>query len=181
MHTRWSWWLKQPDSFTVWDYEVIFTALCAEYKAKQNCCRELGVLPSFRARTFLKYKNIPELMIWKVRKDSVVFKQLYFIAKRFTVVDYHTLEAMFLFTTIEKNKETVTVLWTRDFLPRPFCLEIKVNLWRKKGKQLFPKTVVARNSVLQINNTHLNRSHCWQHLQEVTKKLSHSWWVDRSK
>jgi len=72
-------------------------------------------------------------------------------------------------------------LWTRDFLPRPFCLEIKVNLWRKKGKQLFSKTVVARNSALQINNTHLNRSCCWQHLQEVTKKLSHSRWVDRSK
>ena len=48
-------------------------------------------------------------MIWKVRKDSVVFKQRYFIAKWFTVVDYHTLEAMFLLTTIEKNKETLSL------------------------------------------------------------------------
>ena len=49
--------------------------------AKQNRCRELGVLPSFRVRTFLKYKNIPELMILKVRKDFMVFKQSDFIAK----------------------------------------------------------------------------------------------------
>ena len=52
-----------------------------EYKAKQNRCRELGVLPSFRVRTSLKYKNIPGLMILKVRKDLMVFKQRDFIAK----------------------------------------------------------------------------------------------------
>ena len=38
------------------------------------------VLPSFRVRTFLKYKNIPELMILKERKDFTLFKQRDFIA-----------------------------------------------------------------------------------------------------
>ena len=52
MHTRRSWWFKQFDWFANSDYDVIFTALEGEYKAKQNCCRELGVLPSFRVRTF---------------------------------------------------------------------------------------------------------------------------------
>ena len=51
------------------------------YKAKQNRCRELGVLPSFRVRTFLKYQNIPELVILKVREDFMVCKQRDFIAK----------------------------------------------------------------------------------------------------
>ena len=54
------------------DYDVIFTALGGEYKAKQNRCRELGVLLSFRVRTFFKYKNIPQLMILKVREDFMV-------------------------------------------------------------------------------------------------------------
>ena len=36
---------------------------------------ELGVLPSFRLRTFWKYKNTLVLMILKVRKDFMVFKQ----------------------------------------------------------------------------------------------------------
>ena len=57
-----------------------FTALGGEYiklKAKQNRCRELGVLPSFRAKTFWKKKkkNIPVLMISKLRKDFMVFKR----------------------------------------------------------------------------------------------------------
>ena len=29
------------------------------YKAKQNRCRELGVLPSFRVRTFFKIQEYP--------------------------------------------------------------------------------------------------------------------------
>ena len=51
------------------------TALGGAYKAKQNRCPELGVLPSFRLRFFWKYKNIPVLMILKVRKHFMVFKQ----------------------------------------------------------------------------------------------------------
>ena len=56
-------------------------------------------------------------MILKVRKDFMVFKQRDFIAKWFTVVDFHTLEAMFLLTCTEENEAAiVTVLWTWDFL-----------------------------------------------------------------
>ena len=40
---------------------------------------------------------------------------------------------------------------------------------------------MARNTALQIKNAHLDCSRCWQHLQEATKKLSHSQWVGRSK
>ena len=60
-------------------------------------------------------------MILKAREDFMVCKQRDFIAKWFTVVDFHTLEAMFLLATTEE-KETalsLTVLWTRDFLARP--------------------------------------------------------------
>ena len=63
---------KQSDWFAISDYDVIFTALGGEYKAEQNRCRELGVLLSFRVRTFFKYKNIPQLMILKVREDFMV-------------------------------------------------------------------------------------------------------------
>ena len=38
-------------------------------------------------------------MILKVREDFIVCKQRDFIAKWFTEVDFHTLEAMFLLTT----------------------------------------------------------------------------------
>ena len=30
-----------------------------EYKAKQNRCRELGVLPKFQSKTFLKIREYP--------------------------------------------------------------------------------------------------------------------------
>ena len=36
------------------DYDVIFTGLGGEYKAEQNCCRELGVLPKFHRKAFLE-------------------------------------------------------------------------------------------------------------------------------
>ena len=39
------------------DYDVIFTALGGEYKAEQNHCRELGVLPKFQSKNFLKIQE----------------------------------------------------------------------------------------------------------------------------
>ena len=43
-----------------------------------------------------------------------------------------------------------------------FCVEIEVNLWRKKGKQIISKTVRASKltwqRTLQMNNAHLDRS-----------------------
>ena len=37
----------------------IFTALAGEYKAEQNRCRELGVLPKFLSKAFLKIHEYP--------------------------------------------------------------------------------------------------------------------------
>ena len=48
-------------------------------------------------------------MILKVRKDFMAFKQRYFIAKWFTVVDFHTLEAMFLLTTKEEKEAPLSL------------------------------------------------------------------------
>ena len=45
-------------------------------------------------------------MILKVRKDFIVFKWRDFIVKWFTVVDFHTLKAMFLLTTTEGMEDT---------------------------------------------------------------------------
>ena len=75
-------------------------------------------------------------MILKVRKDVMVFKQRDFIAKWFTVVDFHTLEAMFLLTTT-KEKEAALWLFCELWISsqNQFCLEIEVNSSRKKGKQ----------------------------------------------
>ena len=41
------------------DYDVIFTALGGEYKAEQIRCRELGVLPKFHSKAFLKIHKYP--------------------------------------------------------------------------------------------------------------------------
>ena len=76
-------------------------------------------------------------MILKVRDDFMVCKQRDFIAKWFTVFDFHTLEAMFLLTTrAEKEKGAALSLFCelRISSQDQFCLEIEVNLRRKKGK-----------------------------------------------
>ena len=36
---------------------MIFTTLGGEYKAKQNNCCELGVLPKFQSKNFLKIQE----------------------------------------------------------------------------------------------------------------------------
>ena len=54
------------------------TALGVEYKAKQNRCRELDVLPKFQSKNFLKIQqeySCVKLIILKVRKDFMLFKQ----------------------------------------------------------------------------------------------------------
>ena len=56
-------------------------------------------------------------MILKVRKDFVVFKQRDFIAKWFTVVDFHTVEVMFSLTTTEEGEAALSLFcehWTAD-------------------------------------------------------------------
>ena len=74
-------------------------------------------------------------MILEFRKDFMVFKQRDYIAKWFTVLDFHTLEAMFLLTTTEKKEASLSLLCELGISSQDqFCLEIEVNLWRKKGK-----------------------------------------------
>ena len=83
-------------------------------------------------------------MILKVRKDFVVFKQRDFIAKWFTVVDFHTVEVMFSLPTTEEGETALSLFCELEiFSQNQFCLEIEVNLLRKKGKQIFSKTVRA--------------------------------------
>ena len=50
---------KQSDWLAISDYEVIFTALGGEYKAEQNRCRKLGVLPKFHSKALLKIHEHP--------------------------------------------------------------------------------------------------------------------------
>ena len=76
-------------------------------------------------------------MILKVRKDFMVFKQLDFIAKWFTVVDFHMLNVMFLLTTTEENEAALSLFCELGISSQDqICLDIEVNLWRKKGKQI---------------------------------------------
>ena len=83
-------------------------------------------------------------MILKVREDFTVCKQRDFIAKWFTVVDFHTLEAMFFLTTAAEKEAALSLFCELGISSQDqFCLEIEVNLWRKKGKQIFSKTVRA--------------------------------------
>ena len=83
-------------------------------------------------------------MILKVRKDVMVFKQRDFIAKWFTVVDFHTLEAiMFLLTTTEEKEAALTLFYElRISSQDQFCLEREVNLWGKKESKYFRKLYV---------------------------------------
>ena len=84
-------------------------------------------------------------MILKVREDFLVCKQRDFIAKWFTAVDFHTLEAMFLLTTTAEKVAAFSLFRElRISSQDQFCLEIEVNLRRKKGKQIFSKTVRAK-------------------------------------
>ena len=64
-------------------------------------------------------------MIVKVRKDFIVFKWRDFIVKWSTVVDFHTLKAMFLLTTTEEMDDTSSLFCEFGIsLQDQFCLEI---------------------------------------------------------
>ena len=84
-------------------------------------------------------------MILKVREDFMVCKQRDFITKWFTVVDFHTPrpEAMFLLTTTAEKEAALSLFCELGISSQDqFCLEIEVNLRRKKGKQHFRKVYV---------------------------------------
>ena len=69
--------------------------------------------------------------------------------KWFTVVDFHTLEAMFL--PLQTKKAALSLFYELGISSQDqFCLEIEADLWRKKGKQIFSKTVRASKLTWQI-------------------------------
>ena len=73
----------------------------------------------------------------------MVFKQRDFIAKWFTVVDFHTLEAMFLLITTEENEAALSLFCELEISSQDqICLEIEVNLWIKKESKYFRKLYV---------------------------------------
>ena len=83
-------------------------------------------------------------MFLKVRKDFMVCKQRDFIAKWFTVVDFHTLETMFLLTTTAEKEAALSLFCELGISSQDqFCLEIEINLRRIKEKQIFSKTLGA--------------------------------------
>ena len=66
-------------------------------------------------------------------------------------------------TTTEENEAALSLFCELGISSQDqFCLEIEVNLWRKKGKQIFSKTVRASKltwqRTLQMNNAHLDRN-----------------------
>ena len=114
-------------------------------------------------------------MILKAREDFMVFEQPKFIAKWLTVVSYSRSNVV-IDHCRGKGGRFVTVLWTRDFLARPILPGNRSLFMKKKRKSnIFENCTcqqvnMAKNSALQISNTHFDRSRCWQHLQEATKK-----------
>ena len=85
-------------------------------------------------------------MILKVREDFMVCKQRDFIAKWFTVVDFHTLEAMFLLTTTAEKEAALRLCHcfagTRDFLARPLSSGNRSWFTEKKKRKYFRKLYV---------------------------------------
>ena len=64
---------------------VRYLGLC--YKAEQNRCRELGVLPKIHGKNVLKIQKYPRVMTLKVRKDFMLLNSV-IIVKWFTVADF---------------------------------------------------------------------------------------------
>ena len=93
--------------------------------------------------------------------------------KWFTVADFLYARS-YVYHYRGKRGRFVTVLWFRDFLARPILPINRCQFMEKRGRQIFLKIVRAskltRQRTLEINNAHLDRSRCWQHLQEATKK-----------
>ena len=113
-------------------------------------------------------------MTLKAGKDFMVFKQRDLLWSGLLLLTFCTLEAVF--TTTEENKVAFTVLWFRNFLARPILPINRSYFMEKRGTQIFSKIVriraskLTRQRALEINNAHLDRSRCWQRLQEATKK-----------
>ena len=82
-------------------------------------------------------------MILKVSKDFMVFKQRDVIAKWFTVVDFHTLEAMFLLTTTAEKEAALSLFCRNSGFPRKTTFVGKQKLiYGEKKRKYFRKLYV---------------------------------------
>ena len=70
------------------DYDVIFTPLGGEYKAQQNRCCELVVLPKFHSKAFFKRHEYPSADDFEGKKRLQGVYTALFIVKWFTVADF---------------------------------------------------------------------------------------------
>ena len=60
--------VTQSDWLAILDYDVVFTTPGGEYKAEQNRCRELGVLPTFHSKNVLKIQEYPSVEDFERKK-----------------------------------------------------------------------------------------------------------------
>ena len=74
----------------------------------------------------------------------------------FTVVAFHIYSRINVSNTSEENKAALSLFCELGISSQDqFCLETEVNVWRKKGKQIFSKTVrvskLTWQKTLQVN------------------------------
>ena len=100
---------------------IWLVTLGGEYKAEQNRCRELGVLPKFHSKAFLKIREYPTADEFKARNDFVVFKQRDLLWSGLLYLTFCTLKAMF--TTTEENEVALSLFYDFGiFSHDQFCL-----------------------------------------------------------
>ena len=80
-------------------------------------------------------------MTLKARNDFIVFKQRDLLWNGLLYLTFCTLEAMF--TTTEENEVALSLFFDFGiFSQDQFCLQIEVNLWRKKEGKYFRELYV---------------------------------------
>ena len=101
----------------------------------------MGVLLKCNSKAFLKIHEYPSADDFQGKKRLQGVWTSWFVAKRFTVADFCTLEAMF--TTTEENEVALSLFCDFGiFSQDQFCLQIEVNLWRKEEGKYFRKLYV---------------------------------------
>ena len=103
---------------------------------------------SFIVKPIWKYTNIQVLMTLKARKDFMVFKQRDLLWSG-TYCSWLFVRRSYVYHYRGKRGRFVIVLWF---------------------SKIVRASKLTRQSILEINNAHLDRSLCWQQLQETTKK-----------
>ena len=128
----------------------------------------------FIVKPFWKYTNIQVLMALKARKDFMVFKQ------RDTDCEVVYCGWLFACSKLCLPLQRKTRSLCRCFVISGFSRKTnfpykwKLIYGQKRKANIFEnytcQQVNYRQRTLEINNAHLDRSRCWQHLQEATTK-----------